>query len=214
MTRSRKASRLWPRSSSDRILRHGRRKFPIGGLTVPVTALTPDIGEGDHAQGPADARVTLVEYGDFECPDCGRAYPVVKAVQKALGPNLRFVFRHFPLPASHPHALAAAEAAEAAGAQGRFWEMHDRLYEHQTALEDDDLRRHARKVGLDLDRFEQEMRLHPYEGRVRQDLASGAASHVQGTPTLFINGTRYDGPRDRTSLIVALARAAVAHPVA
>jgi protein-disulfide isomerase len=180
---------------------------------VPVTALTPEVGERDHAQGPVDARVTLVEYGDFECPDCGRAYPVLKAVQKALGPNLRFVFRHFPLPASHPHAGAAAEAAEAAGAQGRFWEMHDRLYQHQSALEEDDLQRHARKVGLDLDRFEREMGLHTHEGRVREDLASGAASQVQGTPTLFINGTRYDGARDRSSLVAALARAAVAHPV-
>ena len=180
---------------------------------MPVTALSPEVGERDHAQGLVDARVTLVEYGDFECPDCGRAYPVLKAVRKALGPNLRFVFRHFPLPASHPHAAAAAEAAEAAGAQGHFWEMHDRLYEHQAALEDDALRRHARKAGLDLDRFEREMRAHTYERRVREDLTSGSASHVHGTPALFINGTRYDGPRDRSSLVAALARAAVAHPV-
>jgi formate-nitrite transporter family protein len=180
---------------------------------VPVTLLTSEVGERDHTLGAADARVTLVEYGDFECPDCGRAYPVLKAVQKALGPNLLFVFRHFPLRASHPHAGAAAEAAEAAGAQGRFWEMHDRLFEHQMALEDDALRRHARKLGLDLEQFEREMRLHTHEGRMREDLASGAASSVRGTPTLFINGIRYDGPRDRSSLVAALARAAVAHPV-
>ena len=178
-----------------------------------MTVLTPEVGERDHVQGPADARVTLVEYGDFECPDCGRAYPVLKSVQKALGPNLRFVFRHFPLLGSHPHARAAAEAAEAAGAQGRFWEMHDRLYEHQAALEDDDLRRHARKIGLDLDQFERDMELHTHEARVHEDLASGVASHVRGTPTLFINGTRYDGVRDRSSLVAALARSAVAHPV-
>jgi protein-disulfide isomerase len=188
-------------------------KFLSGRLEVPVTALGSEVGERDHAQGLADARVTLVEYGDFECPDCGRAYPLLKAVQKALGPNLRFVFRHFPLRASHPHAGVAAEAAEAAGAQGRFWEMHDRLFEHQTALEDGDLRRHARKVGLDPERFESAMRLHIHEGRVREDLASGSASGVRGTPTLFINGIRYDGPRDRSSLVAALARAAVAHPV-
>jgi formate-nitrite transporter family protein len=180
---------------------------------VPVTLLTSEVGERDHAQGAADARVALVEYGDFECPACGRAYPVLKEVQKALGPNLRFVFRHFPLRASHPHAGAAAEAAEAAAAQGRFWEMHDRLYEHQAALADDGLRRHARKIGLDLERFESEMRLHTHEERVREDIASGAASGIRGTPTLFINGTRYDGPRDRSSLVAALARAAVAHPV-
>jgi protein-disulfide isomerase len=177
-----------------------------------LTALTPEVGERDHVQGPVDARVTLVEYGDFECPDCGRAYPVLKAVQRALGPNLRFIFRHFPLLASHPHSGAAAEAAEAAGAQGRFWEMHDRLYEHQAALGHDDLRRHARKVGLDLDRFDTDMRLHTYEGRVREDLASGAASHVHGTPTLFINGIRHDGPRERSALVAALARAVVARP--
>jgi protein-disulfide isomerase len=180
---------------------------------VPVTLLASEVGERDHAQGAADARVTLVEYGDFECPDCGRAYPVLKAVQKALGPNLRFVFRHFPLRASHPHAGAAAEAAEAAGAQGRFWEMHDRLFEHQTALEEDDLRRHGRKIGLDAERFETDMRLHTYEQRVREDLASGSASGIRGTPGLYINGARYDGPRDRSSLVAALARAAVAQPV-
>jgi protein-disulfide isomerase len=180
---------------------------------MPVTALDPEVGERDHAQGAADARVTLVEYGDFECPDCGRAYPVLKAVQKALGPNLRFVFRHFPLPTSHPHASAAAEAAETAAAQGRFWEMHDRLFEHQTALGDDDLRRHARKIGLDMERFEREMRQHIHERRVREDLASGSAGGVHGTPGLFINGHRYDGAGDRPSLVAALARAALSVPV-
>ncbi|HEX3233419.1 MAG TPA: thioredoxin domain-containing protein [Gemmatimonadales bacterium] len=179
-----------------------------------MSTLDGEVGERDHVLGGADARVTLVEYGDFECPDCGRAYPVLKAVQKALGPNLRFVFRHFPLPASHPHAAAAAEAAEAAAGQERFWEMHDRLFEHQTALDESDLRKHARKIGLDLERFENDMRLHTHERRVREDLASGSTSGVHGTPTLFINGQRYDGPRERSALVAALARAALTLPVA
>jgi formate-nitrite transporter family protein len=179
-----------------------------------VSPLDREVGEGDHVLGRVDARVTLVEYGDFECPDCGRAYPVLKAAQKALGPNLRFVFRHFPLPTSHPHATAAAEAAEAAAAQGPFWEMHDRLFEHQTALDERDLRKHAQKVGLDLERFENDMRLRTHETRVREDLASGSASGVRGTPTLFINGRQYDGPRERSALVAALARAALTLPVA
>src|SRR5262245_21635746 len=101
--------------------------------------LTPPVGERDHAQGPADASVTLVEYGDFECPYCGQAYPIVKALQRRLGDRLRFVFRNFHLTNAHPHAEHAAEAAEAAGAQDRYWQMHDRLYEHQRALDDSHL---------------------------------------------------------------------------
>ncbi len=175
-----------------------------------MTQLTPPVGERDHVEGTADARVTLVEYGDFECPSCGEVYPVIKAVQKAFGSNLRFVFRHFPLRSSHPHALAAATAAEAAAEQGRFWAMHDRLFEHQATLADADLRRHARKIGLDLERFERELSSNHSGGRVLEDISSGARSGVNGTPSLFIDGTRYDGPRDRPSLVAALARAAVA----
>jgi protein-disulfide isomerase len=110
--------------------------------------LTPPVGERDHSQGPADAPVTLVEYGDYECPSCGQAYPIVKALQERLGARLRFVFRNFPLTNAHPHAEHAAEAAEAAAAQGRFWEMHDRLYERQRALDDAHLARHAADIGL------------------------------------------------------------------
>ncbi|MGH7526862.1 MAG: DsbA family protein [Gemmatimonadales bacterium] len=175
-----------------------------------MTQLTPPVGDRDHAEGPADARVTLVEYGDFECPRCGEAHAVIKGVQKAFGSNLRFVFRHFPLRSSHPHALAAAAAAEAAAEQGRFWAMHDRLFEHQGALGDSDLRRHAEKIGLDLVRFEQALGSPGRESRVLEDLSSGARSGVNGTPSLYINGSRYDGPQDRASLVLALARAAVA----
>jgi protein-disulfide isomerase len=154
--------------------------------------------------------VTLVEYADFECPSCGRAYPIIKAVQKAFGPNLRFVFRHFPLLASHPHAAMAAEAAEAADAQGRFWEMHDRLFEHQHALDDPDLQRHARKIGLDLERFERDLRTQAHQVRVREDAAEGARCGVRGTPTLFINGTPYAGNLEQEALVLALAHAALA----
>jgi protein-disulfide isomerase len=154
--------------------------------------------------------VTLVEYADFECPSCGQAYPIIKAVQKAFGPNLRFVFRHFPLLASHPHAGMAAEATEAADAQGRFWEMHDRLFEHQHALDDAGLQRHARKIGLDLERFERDLRTQAHQIRVREDAAEGARSGVRGTPTLFINGMLYVGNLEQEALVLTLARAALA----
>src|SRR5205085_4510775 len=121
-----------------------------------TAALTLPVGERDHAQGPADAPVTLVEYGDYECPHCGRAYPIVKQIRQRLGRSLRFVFRNFPLRESHPHAQHAAEAAEAAGRQGKSWEMHDRLLERQSALDDDDLIQHAGDLGLDAPRLRPE----------------------------------------------------------
>ncbi len=139
--------------------------------------LTPPVSERDHAAGPEDAPVTLVEYGDYECPYCGMAYPIVKRAQLDLGNRLRFVFRNFPLAESHPHARLAAEAAEAAGAQGKFWEMHDMLYEHQDALEAEDLTGYAKSLGLDVPKF-----AHDLE-----------ASGVNGTPTFFVNGNRYEG---------------------
>ena len=174
-----------------------------------MSTLTPPVSERDHVVGPSDARVTLVEYGDFECPYCGAVHGIVQAARKAFGGNLRLVFRHFPLRASHPHALAAAKAAEAAAEQGRFWEMYDRLYRHQTELADEDLIRHARELGLDLDRFRASLGSRAHELRVRDDLASAAASGAQGTPTLFINGERYRGPLERDDIMAALARAAV-----
>ncbi len=175
-----------------------------------MSPLTPPVSERDHALGPADARVTLVEFGDYECPHCGALHPVIADARKAFGGNLRFVFRHFPLRSSHPHALAAAKAAEAAAEQGRFWDMHDRLYRRQTELSDADLVRHARHLGLDPERFELDRAGRAAEVRVRDDLASASGSGATGTPSLFINGERHEGPLDRDSLIAALARAAVA----
>jgi protein-disulfide isomerase len=164
------------------------------------------VGERDHAQGPADASVTLVEYGDYECPHCGKAYPLLKEIQARLGVRLRFVYRNFPLRSLHPHAQQAAEAAEAAAAQGKFWEMHDYLFEHQRALEDKHLKQYAERLGLDGVRFAQDLVEHTYAQRVREDFTSGVRSGVNGTPTFFINGVRFDGAWDEPGLLEALAK--------
>jgi protein-disulfide isomerase len=177
------------------------RQTETARLALPV-------GERDHAQGPESAPVTLVEYGDYECPYCGAAYPIVKEVQRRMGDRLRFVFRNFPLTEIHPHAGHAAEAAEAAAAQGRFWEMHDHLYEHQQELDDDHLLQAAAGLGLDTERFEREMAEHAHVGRVREDFLSGVRSGVNGTPTFFINGVRHDGSYDLETLLAALRRVA------
>jgi protein-disulfide isomerase len=157
------------------------------------TFLTPPVSERDHTTGPADAPVTLVEYGDYECPYCGMAYRVVKSAQAELGNQLRFVFRNFPLAEAHPHARLAAEAAEAAAAQGKFWEMHDALFEHQDALEAEDIIGYAKSLGLDIARFGRDLKDSTYSKRVREDFRSGVKSGVNGTPTFFINGSRYEG---------------------
>jgi len=170
--------------------------------------LTPPVTARDHAQGPLEAPVTLVEYGDFECPHCGRAYPMVKAVQRSLGQNLRFVFRNFPLAKSHEHAEHAAEMAEAASQRGKFWEMHDLLFEHQDALEDENLVAYAASLGIDAAWAAAALVEGTFSARVREDFASGAKSGVNGTPTFFINGARYDGLMHPTALLEALVAAA------
>jgi len=170
--------------------------------------LTLPVSDRDHVQGPAGAPVTLVEYGDYECPHCGRAYPIVKEAQQRMGRRLQFVFRNFPLRESHPHAQHAAEAAEAAGAQGKFWEMHDRLFERQFALDDDYLIEYAVDLGLDQERVRTELAQGIYQPRVREDFRSGVTSGVNGTPTFFINGMRYDGAWDLEPLLAALRGAA------
>jgi protein-disulfide isomerase len=174
--------------------------------------LTPPVSAADHALGPPTAPVTLVEYGDYECPYCGAAHPVVKEIYRQLGDELRFVFRHFPLTRVHPHAERAAEAAEAAGAQGRFWQMHDLLFENQNALEDEDLLVYANAIGLDVRRFVIELENGVYTPKVRADFLSGVRSGVNGTPTFFINGRRHEGGFDLESLLGAIAAAAVAGP--
>jgi NhaA family Na+:H+ antiporter len=166
-------------------------------LALPVSAR-------DHALGSADAAVTLVEYGDFECPFCARSYPAVKALRRRFGEQLRFVFRHFPRP-EHPHARLAAEAAEAAAAQGdeQFWQMHDWMFEHQQTLEMADLLAHAREAGLNALRFEAEVRQHVYQERVLSDIQSGVRSGVHGTPTFFVNGVKHEGPDTYDDLLEA-----------
>ncbi len=165
--------------------------------------LTPPVGPADHAQGPRDARIVLVEYGDFECPYCGEAYPQLKAVQKAMGDALCFVFRHFPLNQAHPHAERAAEFAEAAATIDRFWEMHDLLYENQQALDDRSLARYATQLGLEKTLIESALRSE-FTTRVHRDFTSGVRSGVNGTPCLFINGQRYEGAWDAESLLGVL----------
>jgi protein-disulfide isomerase len=169
-------------------------------LSVPV-------GARDHVQGPADAPVTLLEYGDYECPYCGEAYPIVKELQKRLGHGLRFVFRNFPLGNMHPHATLAAEAAEVVGAEGKFWEMHDTLYEHQSALTEPDLARYAQALGVDARTFSAELRRPAYAERVREDFASGVRSGVNGTPTFYVNGVRHNGSYDLEELLRAVGHA-------
>jgi protein-disulfide isomerase len=155
--------------------------------------LTPPVSAQDHATGPDDAPVTLVEYGDYECPYCGMAYPIVKRAQQELGNQLRFIFRNFPLAEAHPHARLAAQAAEAAAAQGKFWEMHDMLFKNQTALEPDDLVGYAKSIGLDIAKFERDLKAGTFAKKVRDDFRSGVRSGVNGTPTFFVNGKRYEG---------------------
>lgn len=169
--------------------------------------LTPSVGDRDHVRGPATAPVTVVEYGDYECPYCGQAYPIVKRLRQELGDQVRFVFRNFPLAEVHPHAEEAAEAAEAAAAQGKFWEMHDYLYEHQGALDEEHLADYARILSLNADEFERELKEGAGRDRVQEDLMSGLESGVEGTPTFYINGVRYEGPYDLDSLRDAITAA-------
>ena len=171
-------------------------------LTVSVS------DDRDHIQGPANAPVTLVEYGDYQCPYCGAAYPIVKDVQAQMGDRLRFVFRNFPITTSHPYAAQAAEAAEAAAAQERFWEMHDTLYENQSRLDLDGLLAHAERLGLDLARFERELTDHVHADRVHEDFMSGVRSGVNGTPTFYVNGVRHNDSYEREPLLAALEDAA------
>ena len=166
--------------------------------------VTPSVGECDHTRGAEAAAVTLVEYGDFECPFCGEAYRIVREVERRYGERVRFVFRHFPQPEIHPYAQRAAEVAEAAAAQGKFWEMHDYLFEHQPSLAVPDLLRYAADLGLDVDRIRTELEERVYRDRVLADVASGQQSGVPGTPGFFVNSRFMDQGWDLRTLSAAI----------
>ncbi len=170
-------------------------------LSAPVT-------ERDHVRGSLEAPVVIVEYGDYECPDCGRAYWIVKELLEQLGDQIAFVFRNFPVSEKHPRAERVAEALEAAGGQGRFWEMHDRFYERQHQLDAFDLEEHARVTGLDLELWRKDVRERTYLHRMYEDLETGRESGVMNTPAFFINGSRHQGDYDFESLLTAIRRAA------
>jgi len=170
--------------------------------------LTLQVGDRDHSAGPNDAPMVLVEYGDYQCPYCGAAYPIIKRIQKELSGHLRFGFRNFPITNAHQYAEWAAETAEAVAVQGRFWEIHDFLYENQASLGDEEyFRKYEAKLGLDVDKITREVGHHDFTGRVQEDFMSGVRSGVNGTPTFFINGNRYDGYPEFHPLVAALKEA-------
>lgn len=173
------------------------------------TRLTPPISDRDHVLGPADAPVTLVEYGDYECPYCGMAHPIVASILRQMGDSIRLVYRHFPLTRLHPHAEHAAEMAEAAGDRGKFWPMHNLLFQNQHALDDENLVAYAARLEAHPDWAAFALASHTFAERVREDFMSGVRSGVNGTPTFFINGIRHDGPWDEPTLLEALQSAAL-----
>ncbi|MBV9267337.1 MAG: thioredoxin domain-containing protein [Acidobacteriaceae bacterium] len=177
----------------------GYTKLDLSRLLLPIE---PD----DHVLGPEDARYTLVEYGDYECPDCGKLFRTLGELRAEMADDLRLAFRHYPRSGLHPHAQSAAEAAEAAGAQGRFWEMHDALFQNQNALKTKDLERYAQGLLLDMTRFHSDLKTRAFEQRVREDFRRGVGNGVYGTPGLFINGIRYDGALDRNPLFSELKK--------
>jgi protein-disulfide isomerase len=166
-------------------------------LTVPDS-------KRDHVRGSATAPTSMLEYGDYECPFCAEVQPIVIEIQDRLAEDLCFAFRHFPLTNMHPHSEHAAEAAEAAGAQGSFWDMHETLFQNQQALEDEDLVQYASSLGLDVGRLIREVESGAHAPRVRDDFKSGVRAGVNGTPTFFINGQRYDGTRGLEEILAAL----------
>jgi protein-disulfide isomerase len=169
-----------------------------------VSTLKIPVGSADHIQGHENATITLVEYGDYECPHCGRAYPIVKRVQKHFGKRLRFVFRNFPLGEMHPHAEFAAETAEFAGAHGKFWEMHDLLYESQNRLGGELFQELAKRLKLAWADLLTALEKREFLARVRADFAGGVRSGVNGTPTFFVNGKRHDAPFEYVDLVAAI----------
>lgn len=174
-------------------------------MTDNQNDLTIPVNENDHIQGNIDAPIVLVEYGDFECSYCGRAYPIIKKVQKHLGKDLCFVFRSFPLAQSHPNAMHAAEAAEIVTSTGKFWEYHDLLYENQETLDDGSLARFAAQFGIDEKDMLQDLESGEYEDQVKESFNGGVESGVNGTPSFFVNGSRYDGDWEYEPLLEYLS---------
>jgi protein-disulfide isomerase len=174
---------------------------------IQRTHLVVPVSERDHHQGSATAAVTLVQYGDYECPYTRQSTTIVRAIQQQLGEQLRFVFRNFPLAEIHPHALHAALAAEAAASQGKFWQMHDYIFHHQHTLEDADLEQFAEEVGLDMEHYARDMIQQRHLPRIEEDVEGGERSGVQGTPTFFINGVFYRGSWEKEALLATLEAA-------
>ena len=199
----------WAAFAATRRLPDAMRARQLGNVAETLVDLADDVDpERDHVRGDPDAIVTVVEYADFECPFCGRAEPTIRELMVNAGADhLRYVFRHLPLADVHPHAQLAAEASEAAAAQGRFWEMHDRLYEHQEELTAKELIGHARALGLDVDRFTDDLRERRHRTRIERDVESADESGVSGTPSFFINGRRHHGVYDIDALRAAVRSA-------
>jgi protein-disulfide isomerase len=174
---------------------------------IPRTSEECAVRARDHVRGSNSAPITLLEYGDYESPACSQAHLILKAIQERLRDQVRIVFRHFPLELQHMQAERAAEAGEAAGAQQRFWEMHDLIYSHQGQLSDKHLRYYATVVGLDMEWFNRDMASQAHASRVREDYLSGVRSGVSRTPAFFINGMRHDGELDERSLCAAIEAA-------
>jgi len=172
-----------------------------------MTTLKIPVGPADHIQGDANAPCTLVEYGDYECPYCGSAYPIVKRIQKHFGKRLRFIFRNFPLNEMHPHAESAAESAEFAAAHGKFWEMHDSLFENQERLGGPLYLELARELKLAPADLRAALEKREFMAKVRSDFTSGVRSGVNGTPTFFINNHRHDAPFEYNDLLSAIEAA-------
>lgn len=174
-------------------------------MSEEVIKLKSQVTDQDHVDGPASAPITLVEYGNFECIQCGRAYPSLKQIRRDLADELRLIFRHFPIEQTHPHSLRAAEAAEAAAAQGKFWQMHDQLFTHQKALEDRDLIRYAGRIGLNIERFTHDLEENVFLPKIQFAYEQSLFDeHVTGTPTIYLNEIRYTGATDVQSLLEAI----------
>lgn len=171
-----------------------------------MSTLKPAVGNSDHIEGSDQAVITIVEFDDYQCPHCAHAYPVIKEIQQAFGDQIRFVFRHFPLQESHEFAFQAALAAEAAALQGKFWEMHDAIYDNQYRLSDELFEELAETIGLDIEQFDQDINTEAIKQKVEDDFESGVRSGVNGTPSFYVNETKFDGgPEDLFEMLKASA---------